>query len=295
MIPEEYQFSRNRGGAGNRMNGFIGAKIKSFAWFALLALMLKPGIALGLRIHAGSWTVSSADNRYVFVMVSPLPLEKDQKYCWDKEKKQQYIESQRNHATPERIAALEKRPTKEDITDLRAKYRASGLYLNDGSTNVLWTLEGQGYLNSSMIVVVPSDGKHLVVLRDDGEGVSGGVLSFYDQGKLVRIYSCGDLVTFPSRLRWEPGPTRPWRESHSLDEAQGRLTVTTKLDDRFVFDLATGNIVSSRRYSLERAVVFGVVLAVIICIASLLAARFWFKSVQARKRRAMQNPEKQTG
>lgn len=203
MIPEEKQFSRNRGGAGNRMNGFIGAKIKSFAWFVLLVLLLKPGIALGLSIHPSSWTVSSADNRYVFVMVSPLPLEKDQEHFWDKKRQLEYIESHKINWTAEEIKNFGKWTSREDIAELRAKYHASGLYLNDGSTNVLWSLEGQGYLLPS--VIVPSDDKHLVVFHDDGVEVSEGVLRFYDQGKLVRNYSRGDLVTFPSLLRWEGG------------------------------------------------------------------------------------------
>ncbi len=242
--------------------------------FVTAAILQTPGIVLGLQIVPVSWTLSSSDTRYLLVVVSPMTLEDEQKVHWDKTEKQKYIESQRPFLSSVELSAREKMfLTTEEALELRARYHVSGLYLNDGSARMLWALPEEEYLLPS--VVLPSDGKHLVSFGDLGSAVSETVLTFYDQGKPVRSYTRGDLVTFPFLLGWVAGPAHPWRASHSLDEMRGRLRVTTKLGDRFVFDIRTGNPVSVVRFSL--------MLVALLCALLVIAARVILKALRTRK------------
>jgi len=87
------------------------------------------------------------------------------------------------------------------------KYPQSGLYLNDGSSKPLWTVDWPGF------VILPADGIHIVRQGPwprQGEGYNVEALSFFANGKLLKSYSVRDLVDFPwllpnsvSHYRWE--------------------------------------------------------------------------------------------
>jgi hypothetical protein len=170
--------------------------------------------------------------------------------------------AQRNDLRPEDVARMTNLLSRAWVTQLRQRYPVSGLYRNDGSTNLLWPMPH--YLLTPALIA--NDGLHLVSFDNYEVGVGETVLALYASGKLVRSYTRGDLIPFPSLLPLEGGPSRPWRLSYSLDNDSGRLTVITKLRDRYVFDLATGRIVSSFRPSRLLA---GLLVTVLIIVGAL--------------------------
>jgi len=164
-----------------------------------------------------SYTTPSPDNKYVFVMLGWKP---------DAPSDNQWRD--------ERM---------EESRRLHAKFPSSGLYLNDGSTTPLWAVNGY-----SWEAFVPSDGAHLAMPAPWPHAPSDEALAFYERGKVLHRYRVNDLVD----LTWYlPGGHQhfEWQKSINLDDQRHTLTVTTQHYDRYVFDLTTGEIVSSRRPS----------------------------------------------
>ena len=73
------------------------------------------------------------------------------------------------------------------------RYKQSGMYLNDGSTTPIWTVD------CKQRVYLPSDGKHIIRLgrlpysatyREDA-------FTFTAEGKDIKTYQTRDLITFP--------------------------------------------------------------------------------------------------
>jgi hypothetical protein len=165
--------------------------------------------------------------KYVFVMISPVPLEQE-------------VE-RRN----EEMAA--------GIREIRRFYTRSGLYCNDGSLDPLWTVKW--YANG---IVVASDGIHLIrygpwaVRPKDrksplGAALDQEALSFFANGQLLRTYRIGELVDDPDRLPRSVSHFE-WRGEGELDDARSEYTLTTLDGNRFVFDVRTGRIVSEQRF-----------------------------------------------
>jgi hypothetical protein len=125
---------------------------------------------------------------------------------------------------------------------IRAKYKTSGLYLNDGSTTPLWTVD---WYSHSHHVLVASDGQHLIRRGYWTESLDDEALTFFADGKEIRSYKAGDLfyssVLFPSMME-----VFFWHEDTRLDEAKDRLTLTTTLKDRYDFDYTTGELIKSQ-------------------------------------------------
>ncbi len=215
-------------------------KIKLWGVFTLCCVAL-PQCCWAFTYSTRSYTATSTDERYVLVLISPrFSVEEEAKYAFDE-------------------------LNRKEILDLRSRYHESGLYRNDGHAQPLWTLEKPGYLHPP--VLVANDGKHLVNFHDVGSRVSDPVLDFFEEGRLTRSYARRRLIDFPFLLPWRVGPTRPWRASYALDDARGRLTVWTKLGDRFVFDVATGQMLSSFRPArLAALTVLACLLGVTYCL-----------------------------
>lgn len=227
--------------------------VARLVWAALCLLV--PSNTFALDIVATSWTTSSPDGRYLFVSISPhLTLEQEQRSRSDDERvlRELKLLAQRLGFEPEDMVHWTNSFTRAGVTQLRQRYSLSGLYRNDGSTNPVWTTPHYIWPRA----LVANDGQHLVAYRPGrlsgvyGVGVGETVLAFYAQGKLTHRYTCGELIAFPSLLRWQNGRTRSWHDSLSLDDGSGQLTLVTTLRDRYVFDLATGRIMSSFRPSL---------------------------------------------
>ena len=138
----------------------------------------------------------------------------------------------------------------EESRRLHARFPSRGLYLNDGSTTPLWVVDGY-----SWEVFVPSDGVHLVMPAPWPSTSSDEALTFYGSGKVLRKYRVNDLVDFTWFL---PGGHQhfEWEKSITRGDQKRTLAVTTQHYDRYVFDLTTGEIISSRRPSRVLVVLF---------------------------------------
>ena len=133
------------------------------------------------------------------------------------------------------------------IRAIREKWSKSGMYRNDGSTEPLWTVDWHAYQ-----VDVPSGGEYVVRYTSGGYyWKSNPAVAFYRRGELLRSYEIGDLVSVPFVI--DHGD---WLADHTLDDSAGTVRVNSETGDRFVFDVRTGEIVSSFR--LVRVVVIAV-------------------------------------
>ena len=87
-------------------------------------------------------------------------------------------------------------------SDIRAKYKKSGLYEADETENALWTVDW--YAREAE---VSPDGKHLVRWGPwpSIDGFDELALEFYENGDLLRSYRVSDLVAKPQKLLLDAG------------------------------------------------------------------------------------------
>jgi len=121
------------------------------------------------------------------------------------------------------------------------KYPLSGLYLSDGSTTPLWTVDWYAFS-----VLVPSDGVHLVRRGPWASELSDEVLTFVANGKMLRSYRINDFVDTAVPLPHSVSHFR-WEESTRLNDQKHTLELATLSKEKYTFDYTTGEIVSSRR------------------------------------------------
>jgi hypothetical protein len=126
--------------------------------------------------------------------------------------------------------------------ELRNKYPSSGLYLNDGSNTPLWTVDWY-----AINTYISSDGKHLI--RMGPWPVKGNysevALSFYENGEEIKNYEVKDLVATPETLP-ESTSHYGWLEESFFDDKVGRMYIKTVNQEKYVFDVTTGEIPADR-------------------------------------------------
>lgn len=132
--------------------------------------------------------------------------------------------------------------TRNQDETIRKTYTESGLYLNDGSTTPLWTIDWY-----ALEVEVSSDGHSLVrwgpwpSINNYGELA----LAFYTDGKQIQYYQVDNLVALPQTLP-ESVSHYQWRnygKPATFDDQQHQLSVETLNGERYVFDVRSGDIV----------------------------------------------------
>lgn len=160
---------------------------------------------------------------------------------------------------------------------LTDKYPQSGMYLNDGSTTLLWTVDWLNY------VFLPGDGKH-IVRRGTWARYSATyeeeAFSFFDEGRLLKIYRTNDLVDFPWLLphtvshykviignfnqnplndgvliKVDNGEGYPINSGVEIDNENLTISIQTFHDDKYLFDLKTGEVISSTHPTRNTAVI----------------------------------------
>jgi hypothetical protein len=168
-----------------------------------------------------SYTVVAPGNTFVFVMISPLPVE-DEVRPYSRE-----------------VAA--------GMREIRRNYTRTGMYRNDGSTEPLWTVDWYAH-----DVKLAPDGVHMLhtsplgSLRGDGTpDLDQEALSFFANGRLLRTYRIGELVDDPSHLERSASHFR-WQNG-SRGRGEFEYTIVTFDGNRFVFDVRSGEIVSETR------------------------------------------------
>ncbi|HEX8637621.1 MAG TPA: hypothetical protein VF692_06140 [Pyrinomonadaceae bacterium] len=117
-----------------------------------------------------TYAASSANNKYLFVMIAPPG---------------------------------EERNATERSQKLRAEYPKSGMYLNDGSVKPLWTVEWY-----SFGVFVASDGIHLVRQGSMASSLDDEAFTFFAADKEIRSYKVRDVarkgvLQMASHLIWQ--------------------------------------------------------------------------------------------
>lgn len=177
------------------------------------------------------------------------------------------------------------------------KYKVSGMYLNDGSTDPLWTVDWQNY------IFLPNGGKHVVrkgrwarysaTYREE-------VFSFIEEGNVLKTYSAGDLIAFPfllphssshynvmnstlrsdfpndgaaARLKTDNGEGYALNDGVRIDNENNTIQIETFHGDKYLFDLHTGNIISSNQPSRNAAIALFCVLVIGYIAYLFLAAR----------------------
>jgi len=161
-----------------------------------------------------SYIIVSSNHKYVFVMLSPLSVEAE--------------------------AALWNEKKANEVQAIRKKYKQSGLYLNDGSTNPLWTVDWYGS------VVPYSDGVHLIRIGPPASTSQQEAISFFANGRLLKSYKIRELVDFPLLTHYTESHLT-WRSDTSLDDRNKRYHLRTVLGESYTFDITTGQMVSSFR------------------------------------------------
>ena len=159
-----------------------------------------------------SYVSPSANNKFLFVMIASIEIESDGISYGDEGKK----EAQR----------------------IRAKYPSSGMYLNDGSTKPLWTVDW--YAHS---VLVASDGNHIIRRGGWATKLSDEAFTIFEQNKVIRSYQISDLVDTELLLPHTAHHFQ-WEEAIALDDYNHTLFVSTLSKERYVFDLLTGETIS---------------------------------------------------
>jgi hypothetical protein len=192
--------------------------------FAILAAFL-PGLAVGRDKMIGphSYKQVTSDGKFVFVMLYSRDVDHPE---FSKEKN-------------------------DSIRDIRAKYKNSGMYKNDGSDKPLWTVDWYG-----REVLVPSDGVHLVRLnatpgiratKDRNKKVGPmeskqEVLAIFDRGTLLSAYSLAELIAVPSELPHSVSHIH-WLKDHKLTKDEHQAEILTEENVRIRFKLQDGSIV----------------------------------------------------
>jgi hypothetical protein len=163
------------------------------------------------------------------------------------------------------------------------RYDQSGMYRNDGSRVPLWTVDWQNY------IFLPGDGKHLVRLGPwtrYSATYREEIFSFIVEGRDLKTYRARELVDFPYLLphssshyrvirspfdrnlpndgvvmKIDHGEGYPLNGGVTIDNENNTILIETLHSDKYLFDLNTGNIISSEHPTRKTATgLFGVLI-----------------------------------
>ncbi len=161
-----------------------------------------------------------------------------------------------------------------DTINLRAEYQVSGFY-KIGSNVPLWSLK---WFEDSELVRLSSGGRYVVRVNrfGGGDGIHlDWAIRFYDSGKLIKSYGVGELIDFPSLMKFT---SADWHHLWIDEGTYGRriegnvFRVNTSTRDEFEFDIRTGNIISESRYWITKVhlyvwIVSGTVICAVVALA----------------------------
>ena len=195
-----------------------------------------------------SYTKATEDGRFIFVMIAPTALEEELR--------------------------LTREDLHQEVRDIRARYPRSGMYRQDNPREPLWTVDWYSTFN------LAPDGAHLVrygpwawLNKDRTPDLDVEAVSFFAEGKLLRTYSVGDLVdpraaqSFPqsaSHYRWLKSDR--WLNDHEY-------SLETRDDQRYVFDIRTGAILSHTRTRTDWHLVGWVALGGVLALLAIFTLR----------------------
>jgi hypothetical protein len=146
---------------------------------------------------------------------------------------------------------------REEVQQIEDHYAQSGLYRNDGSTDLLWPID---YLSVLKDVYVSDDGVHLIVAflswECDTCSDRGNALEFYAHGQRLSTYNEHNLlIAYFGRCLASCYAGVPWTTctSAKFDDKRREFEIATNRGDEFRFDITTGNVISSTTSSSIKA------------------------------------------
>lgn len=231
----------------------------------VLCLCLPAAVAQGLELpditHPVTYSTPSPNEEYLFVMLAPPNDDPAQ--------------------NPD---------ANEHAQMLRQKYRESGLYRNDGSTEPLWTVAGYAYG-----VYPANDGIHVV--REDSPArmlssfiakrlpddkiqaqLDSPALTFLASGKELKTYTMRQLVVRPEELPNSVAHVL-WNAGAMITKDGKRFVLLTQDSQQIIFDLSTGEIVSRKEAGLGNVqiwVVRGLMAFIILFMLAAFARWLYF-------------------
>lgn len=172
-------------------------------------------------------SIPSANGKYLLVLLAP--------------EKGYYVDD------PVTEDEIRERELTHQIED---RYGQSGLYRNDGSTDLLWPIE---YLSTWKEIYVSDDGVHLIVAflnwECDNCSGRGNALEFYARGQQLSRYMEDTLLAgYFARCMLSCYAGAAWTActSAKLDDIKGEFEIATNWGDMFRFDVTTGKVIDSK-------------------------------------------------
>jgi len=132
--------------------------------------------------------------------------------------------------------------------EIRDKYKISGMYRNDGSTNPLW--EVYWY---SFSVYPSSDGKYVVRIGPWAQSTSNLAIAFYKEGKELEKYFIHDLVENEEYLKHTVSHFF-WRTDLRYDDKEQTVFIKTVDNISYLFSVKTGEIIKKEKIGPARTV-----------------------------------------
>lgn len=191
--------------------------MKRFIKFYLfLLILLIPVAVFGDTLALPrTYSVNSADNKFIFVMIAPIEIERDGiSYGED---------------------------GMQEARRIRVKYSKSGMYAANGSTEPLWTVEW--YAHS---VISASDGVHLIRKGPWASKMSDEAFTVFAGGTEIRSFKISELITTTKDLPRSVSHFI-WEKSMSLNDENKTVSVVTLKGEKFIFDYQTGFLFSKNK------------------------------------------------
>ena len=162
---------------------------------------------------AYSYKQETSDGKYVFVMLAP---------------------KKKADGSPLNTSDNEK------SLEIESRYFSSGLYLINDSSKPLWTVDWYSYKT-----FISSDGNYSVKKGQNYLYSTDEAISFYGTNNLIKTYKISDILDVAPIL---PAPfLLDWDDEIFVNEQENTLTVKTLTFDTIVFDMKTGEEISSIR------------------------------------------------
>lgn len=227
--------------------------VQAFALIAGVLVLTTSNTLADTLVPPYSYVKVTPDGRHIFVMIAPN----------------------------EQLGRFNQE-TQDSIRAIRARYTQSGIYPNDGSTTPRWTVDWYSHG-----VQLASDGIHLVRPGAWTSSTNGEAFALFANGKLVRSYRIADLVDARFMLGRTGGGRVVWLDGSSIDDVASHYIVSTRDGNSFVFNLATGEVVSEFRRGRIVLWMTGIGIIALIALAALILRALvrWTHSMRERRGR----------
>jgi hypothetical protein len=176
----------------------------------------------------------------------------------------------------------------EPPDSLAAKYPASGMYRNDGSTAPLWTYP-DGYVRDAYPA---SDGVHVVVLLErvvtlgraydnnpPESAPNPAVLAVWANGTKVRDVPLGELLDHARFCREREPGWHPWLRTAAVEDGSNTFVVETVDGRRTVLSLESGHPLLAKADGPSPSLAFRLVLAGVAAVGAAVAGYIMYRAV----------------